>query len=127
LALEQQLSVQVEMEQQQQQHQEQQAQKQQQQQIARMQSLSVGQLRLQPFHDISISSPWRQIAPNTDASDFQGENIGAALSSYATPPHTPAASFAEVFSPPSAGQVFGECPKVPVLSPLTPVSVSPKM
>jgi hypothetical protein len=126
LALEQQLSVQVEMVRRQQ-HQEQKPQQQQQQQVAHAQSLSVDRLRLQQFDDISIASLRRQIAPNADASDFQGENLGAALSSYATPPHSPVASFAEVFSPPSAGQVFGECPNVPVLSPLTPVSVSPKM
>jgi hypothetical protein len=121
LALEQQLSVQVDMERRQQ-HQEQQPQ-QQQQQVAHAQSLSVGQLRSQHFHDISIASPNGHIAPTADVSDFKG----AALSSYATPPHAPAASFAEVFSPPSAGLAFGEWPSVPVLSPLTPVSVSPKM
>jgi hypothetical protein len=124
MALEQQLSIQIGMERQQQYDEEQQQhpRQQQQKQVADAQVLSVGQLRSHSMSQQPCASPLGHIAPKVDIIELKGTE----LSSHATPPHT-LASLAEVFSPPSAGQAFGEGPNLSITSPLTPVSVSPKM
>ena len=89
----------------------------------------------QQQHSQPLSQQWQQLLDTSVSSSAVRDVFPAVINSLeraaainsSTPPHMVAASPLEVFSPPSGGLAAGGGQTLRVTSPLSPVSVSPKL